>query len=147
LLSRSPLLIFVVSALLAVAGCGGKSKDDVIADGDEICREANEKINELNQEVDDLDSLATASAEAQDLADDAVNDLKDLDPPDEDREVFDNWIDKIEEQVDLIGELEEAAEDGDADRVRELAEEGEQIEDEANELARDYGFDDCSEDT
>ena len=137
-------LAAAVAALLLVAGCGGESKDDVIAEGDEICREANDKLEDL-EEPESLAGLPDYAGEARPIVDDAVADLKALDAPDADREAFDQFIAKSEELAQKLEELEGAAPGTSEAELQKLNDDINRITDESNEAAAEYGFEACAE--
>jgi hypothetical protein len=137
-------LVLALVALLALAGCGGDSKDDVISDGDEICREANEKLEDL-EEPEELSGLPDYAREARPVFDDAVEDLNGLDPPDEDKDSFDEFIEKSEELSGLLREIEDADVGTTDAELQEISDQIGEITDEANAAAEDYGFGDCAE--
>jgi hypothetical protein len=140
---RCVLVAWTVAALLATAGCGGESKQDVISRGDEICREANGRLAEL-EEPESISGLPDYAREARPIVDGAVDDLKGLDPPGEDREAFDRFIEKSVELTVVLRELDEA--DGASEeRLQELNDRIQRISEESNEAAAEYGFEDCPE--
>jgi hypothetical protein len=145
-------LLLIVVAFVAFAGvlaaCGGDdgpSKDEIVEDANQICEDANEELEPLEADVDpsDLNSLADFAARAQEIIEDGVQDLEELDPPEDDREAFDDFIQVSEDQVDKAGELEDAARAGDSARVQEIADELDELNDRANDAAREYGLDEC----
>jgi hypothetical protein len=140
---RLALLVSALTALIAV-GCGGESKNDVISDGDKICREANDKLEAL-EEPEELSGLPAYAREARPIVQDAVADLKALDPPEQDREAFDEFIARSEELEELLNELAET-DPGSSDAELQAASDriGE-VTDESNAAAEAYGFEDCAE--
>jgi hypothetical protein len=142
--TRLPALLAALAVLLLVAACGGESKGDVISEGDRICREANEKLADL-KEPEEISGLPGYAREALPIVEDAVADLKALDPPDQDREAFDEFIERSEELEDLLKEL-EASGSGTTDAELEQASERiGQVTQESNVAAEEYGFEDCAE--
>jgi Rad3-related DNA helicase len=141
---RSAQLLAAIAALLAVGGCGGESKGDVVAEGDKICREANDKLADL-EEPEDVSGLPDYAREARPIVEDAVADLKALDPPDQDRESFDEFIEKSEELDDLLKELSEAGSGATDAELQEASERIGEVTEESNAAAEEYGFEDCAE--
>jgi hypothetical protein len=140
---RLALALFLL-VLLALAGCGGDDKDDVISEGDQICREANDKLEDL-EEPEEVSGLPDYARDARPIFDDAIEDLKALDPPGEDRESFDQFIDRSEELSSVLEELEAAGFDtGDAE-LQQMSDRIGEITDQANAAAEDYGFEDCAQ--
>lgn len=137
-------LFLALIALAAVTGCGGESKNDVISEGDEICREANDELEQL-EEPETVSGLPAYAREARPIFDGAVEDLKDLDPPGEDKGSFNEFIEKSEELGGVLDEL-AAAGPGTSDaELQEMSDRIAEITDEANAAAEEYGFDDCAE--
>ena len=56
-------------------------------------------------------------------------------------------LDLVEQQIEIGEQIGEAAADGDQDEVQRLAAEADPLENEANEKARQYGLDDCGDDS
>jgi hypothetical protein len=142
--TRLAALLAALVVPLFAAACGGESKGDVISEGDKICREANDKLEAL-EEPEDLSGLPDYAGEARPIVEDAVSDLKDLDPPDTDRDSFDEFVEKSEELLTLLQELEDVDPGTSDAELQELNDEINQISDESNAAAEDYGFKDCAE--
>ncbi len=140
---RPALLVGALTALIAV-GCGGESKNDVISDGDEICREANDKLEAL-EEPDELSGLPDYAAEARPIVQDAVADLKALDPPEQDREAFDEFIARSEELEELLNELAEMDPGASDAELQAASDRIGDVTDESNAAAEQYGFERCAE--
>ena len=141
----------LLACCAAAAGCsvgGGEPEvrltaEQWIAEADRICAEYEGRLDELPQ-PDDLDGLAAMAAEAQPIAEEGLDALRRLGPPEELEEQADEWLARTAENVRAIGELREAAEAGDATRVQELASAGLDNEAVADRLARDLGLDECA---
>ena len=84
------------------------------------------------------------AAEAEPIAEEGLDALRRLGPPDALEERVDEWLARTAENVRAIGELREAAEAGDETRVQELASAGLDNEAVADRLARDLGLDECA---
>jgi hypothetical protein len=145
LIRRPLLLLLAIIALAGLAACGDDepSKDEVIQEADEICKDAEEDIEEI-QDVP-ADELGQAFEEGGERAQEAVDDLKAIEVPDEDRDVWDDFIEETEKQPEYFEDAEQALEAGDDQRVDEIAQESRQAEEDAAELAEDYGMDKCAE--
>ena len=147
---RVALALLACSAAV-FAGCsGGGGEPEVrltaeqwIAAADRICAEYEGRLDEL-REPDDLDGLAAMAAEAEPIAEEGLERLRRLGPPEELEDQADEWLARTAENVRAIGELREAAEDGDETRVQELASAGLDNEAVADRLARDLGLDECA---
>ena len=145
LVRRLALLLLVFAALFALPACGEDepSKDEVIEQADEICKDAEEDLEEI-QDVPQ-DELDQAYEEGGERAQEAVDDLKEIEVPDEDRDVWEDFIEEAEKQPEFFEDALEAYEDGDNARVDEIAAESQESEREAAEIAEDYGMDKCAE--
>ena len=142
---RFLLALLALIALVALAACGEDepSKDEVIEQADEICKDAEEDIEEI-QDVP-ADELGQAFEEGGERAQEAVDDLKAIEVPDEDKDTWDDFIEESEKQPEYFEDAQQAFEDGDNARVDEIAAESREAEEEAAELAEDYGMDKCAE--
>jgi hypothetical protein len=140
------LVACLLAAGIAVAGCGGDddealSKSAYIAQGDKICREANQDlIAQLREEFPDGAPTSKADQESA---------------------VVDVVVPNVEAQVDGLRAL--AAPEGDEDTVAEIydslengaeklkddpslvTEQGENPLADAQRLANNYGFEDCGQ--
>jgi hypothetical protein len=147
---RVALALLACSAA-AVAGCsggGGEPEERLtaeqwIAEADRICAEYEGRLDELPQ-PDDLEGLAAMAAAAEPIAEEGLDALRGLEPPDELEEEADEWLARTAENVRAIGDLREAAEAGDATRVQELASAGLDNEAAADRLAGALGLDECA---
>jgi hypothetical protein len=146
-------LLLIVAAFVAFAGvlaaCGGKDKDDVISEADKICQEAQEDIDDIEADIEgtsDTGQIADSIRESEDRIDEAIDDLKALDVPDDGKDDWDEFIEKSEEQVGLAGDLADAVEANDSTRIQELGDQADEIEEEGDQAAEDYGLDDCAQD-
>jgi hypothetical protein len=84
------------------------------------------------------------AAEAEPIAEEGLDALRRLDPPQELEERVEEWLGRNAENVRAIGSLREAAEAGDATRVRELASAGADNEAAADRLASELGLAECA---
>jgi hypothetical protein len=140
------LLIAVTAcATLALAGCGDDgdsgseelSKDEFIAQADEICEKSSDRIDEAE------DGFADPNAPTEEEIDAAMDDvvvpelreqlegIRDLDAPDEDDEQIEEMLDNLEKGIDSLEE------DWQAPDNEAFAK--------ASEIAVEYGFEECGE--
>jgi hypothetical protein len=140
----SLLLMLLLAAVFALSACGGDDKDDFVSDADDICKEAEDKVDELDR-PSTVDEVPAYVDEANEIGEDTKAELEDLDPPTDVEDDFNNFLDNVDEGIELLEELKAAAERGDEQaiaefdddpRVNELNEENEQI-------AEDIGFEQC----
>ena len=145
----SRLLALVVLALGAAA-CGGGGGDrltraELATEANAICQEFDQKIEALGAptSIDDIESFADRSAE---IARDGRDELADLNPPEELEADYDRLLETLDEAIENIERIGEAAADGDEAEVGRIAEEGEAKDEDSDRLARELGLDDCAED-
>lgn len=132
-----------VFAATSLAACSsGGSKEDFVAAADDVCREADEAITAIGRPRVEEDVLEYVR-EAGEISDELVADLRELEPPEEDREQIDQMIDGLERATSLLQPLAQATVDRDADKLQELQQEVEQTTDEVSEIAESYGFEVC----
>jgi hypothetical protein len=137
-----------VTPLVAVAaGCGGGgsqlSADEYRTQADKICREADKKLEALG-EPESLEEFKQLMKDAQPTVEQTVEDLGELEPPDDLQDAHERWMEKNEALVETTKELQEVENEQELERLgEEFGEEG----DEADQIARDeLGLDDCGDD-
>jgi hypothetical protein len=149
---RSYVLASIGGAgVLLLAACGGDggerlSKAEWIEQADAICARASEDVEALTEPTK-LDEIPEFTDTASEISRDALSDLRALQPPEEDQTTVDEMLDLVEQQIEIGEQIGEAAEDGDQDEVQRLADETDPIENEADEKARQYGLNDCGNDS
>jgi hypothetical protein len=135
-----------------IAACGGSdapSKEDFIAEADQICADFNEQATAKAQEFQDAlnqNDLATAASVFEDNAaaiNTGLDEIEDIGIPDGDQETLDEWISLGRQQADLASEVADAVANGDGNTVQAKIEEGDRIQTEADRIADDYGMVDC----
>lgn len=147
MLSRGLRLIAVVSlAALALSACGGNgalSKEEFIQQADAICEDIDEQIQALGepQDPEDFEDLVEEGTE---ITNDGLEQLRALEPPAEDSDRINRMLDKIEEAIELLPEIQVALEDRDVEALQELQTQVQAAADEAQMVAEDYGFEQCA---
>jgi hypothetical protein len=144
----SGFLIAVCGAAALAAACGGDdrlSREELVAQADAICAKHEERLDAL-EEPESIEDVEAFAAEARPIFEEGVEELKDLEPPEDVQEDYDRWIELSEENVAAIGNLEQAAADGDAGRVQEIVSESQAKEQEADRLAQGIGLRECAND-
>lgn len=142
------------TALLAavlLAGCSGGSSEpeerltteEYVRQADRICAEYERRLARLAQ-PENLADLAAMAEEARPVAEEGLDELRALRPPEALEPQVEAWLERNEENVRAIDELREAAEEGDETRVRELASAARDNEEEADRLAAAIGLEDCA---
>ena len=151
------LLLILTFATAALAGCGGddsSSTGDFVADANKICREGEEKIQEVTREQSESAGDAESLEEQRKLVADTLERtaeayepymerLRALDPPSDLQENWTTFLDGVESAFDKIPELADATRAGDQQRLTELSEEFTQIARDTRPFAEDNRLDDC----
>ena len=141
-----PLTVLGAMSLVVAGGCGGGgdelSREELISQGDAICERYEERSAEV-EEPEGPDDLERFVEETRALIADGVDELDDLEPPEELADEYESWIAQNEENLELLDDLREAAAENDEARVAGILEEAEQKGERADELAREMGFRDC----
>jgi hypothetical protein len=140
----SLLLMLLLAAVFALSACGGDDNDDFVSDADDICKEAEDKIDEIDR-PSSVDEIPGYVDEVNEIADDTKADLEDLDPPSDVEDDWNNYLDNVDEGIELLNELSDAAEQGDEQAVQELSEgeRADELQQENEEIAEDIGFEQC----
>ena len=131
-----------------LAGCGGGgerlSRAEFVERATAVCARAEERIGGL-AEPGSEDELAAYAREARQITADGVADLRELEPPEALEEAFDRYLERADGVVDLLEELEGAAEDGNSeDALRIAGQIGTSAD--AQEAARAAGIAACEDD-
>jgi hypothetical protein len=146
------LALFAFVLAIAAAGCGGGdgggalSREEFVAQLDQICADFNEKEDEVG-ELETLEQIAEQGAVVRREFGAAIERIRNLgEPPEEIRADVNRFLEVSDELHRLIGELVEAAEQNDLEPLRELAEEGAALQEESNEIANRLGAESCAQD-
>ena len=157
-------------ALALVAGCGGGddgnggnggggggealSQDELVSKANQICREGSEKINAKAQEVQSKIQKAKSAEEQQKAVADVLEEtakeydpyldqLRDLQPPENLKADWDKFMTGIDKAFDLIPDLADATRDGDRNKLQDLTDQFTQIAGDTRPFAQKYKLDDC----
>jgi hypothetical protein len=141
------------AAVVASAGCGGGggqgddrlTKEEFIAQADAICKEANDKLDALGEPAN-IEEVATFAEDAIAIQEDALARLRALKPPAEDEATLNEAYALLDQQVELGRQIVTAAEAGDVAAIEEIVAQGEPINDQADQIATDYGLKECGND-
>jgi hypothetical protein len=141
----------MAAAALAVgSGCGGDDEQldaaELVSRGDEICREGQQSFAEIQEgELANARDAVGQTDELLGVARDELDELRDLNPPEELQQPYDLYLEARERAVDLLQQGRDAAADRDAAGYSK-AQQG--LADGARErrrLARAVGFQVCSQ--
>ncbi|MGI9540151.1 MAG: hypothetical protein ACR2N6_08385 [Miltoncostaeaceae bacterium] len=133
------------AAVIIAAGCGGGDGDSALSvdeyrdQANQICREADRTTDAIDvNSVEDFQALIDAQRSQ-------IDELRELDPPDEFSDQHEEAIETLDRTVALLDDARQRIEDGEdpSDVLSDLQAEGEELTDRANELARELGLDDC----
>src|SRR5687767_6651260 len=128
---RQTITAVLAAAALALAACGdddssddggGSTKADFIEQADTICKRVNSSIAEINDQLqsvsgteeEKLAKLEPIFEDAVRVQDEAIEEFRALEPPAEDEELIDKYLDAAEEQSEVLGKMADAAGSGDA---------------------------------
>ncbi len=136
-LAAAPLLL---SLVLAACG-GGMSKEEVVREGDKICQRTTDEINKI-EEPQKVEDVKTYGPKVSKVIRAAIDDLKDLDPPDDGRDDFDTFIEAAGEQAGLADQLKAA--EGEQE-VQTLLAKSAESDSKGNTAAKAYGFKTCAQ--
>jgi hypothetical protein len=132
-------------SVLAMAGCGGDeqlTEAELREQGNAICARYEKQIDELPV-PSSVDQIPAYVGKAAPIVEDEIEALKELDPPDEDQETFDQMIAEAEKTLAAGKSLSDAAEKGDDVAVEEALNEGNVASEKADEHARSLGLTEC----
>ena len=140
-------LLVVPLLTVALAACGGDgdslSASDYRAQAGDICRKANAKLKAFD-DPSSIGEFHQLAKKAKPIVADAVDDLRDLKPPENLQDAHDRWLGLEDRIVDGLDEVQDAKTEEDV--VRFAGKYG-AIENEADEVAaRDLGIKACAED-
>jgi hypothetical protein len=152
---RPPIVAATASALalaavVAAAGCGGGSDEvsaeELVQQGDEVCEKVRERFAEIQSEPPPSATAGAAQAgELLGVADDAQDELREIEPPEELRDRYDAYLDARDSVSDALERGEQAAEDQDGEAYGAAQEEAVGGAPERRRLARGLGFKICSQ--
>ena len=137
---------------LLVAACGGEgggderlSREALATKANAICERFETRINALGT-PQNLEDLETFAEKARPIFEEGLGDLRELQPPEDLEQRYDEWLSTGDRALERVDELGEAAKDGDTAKVQQIAERAETEDRESDRLARALGLDDCAED-
>ena len=128
------------ASLVAACGSDSLSKEDYIAQADEICARAQERAEKLPQPTDP-GSAETYASSLEEITESYIADLRELEPPEEDAEPLSQLIGDIEQAGLKI--VEATRMQGAGANPAEAYSEALHLAEEANEQAEAYGFEHC----
>lgn len=148
---RRRLIVVALAVVPAAtaAGCGGNNDqvtpEELISRGDAICAEGRQRFDEVQAEAPA--NAAAAVDQTQELADiatDELNELRNMQPPDELRESYDRYLEARGRALELLEQGRDAADDKDAEAYGQAQAKAAAEEPQRRKLARAVGFKVCS---
>lgn len=142
-------MVLVATAATA-AGCGGGGGEpltaqQLIAQGDELCKQGQERFAQIQSEPPANASDAVDQTEQLiDSANEELEGLRDLEPPEQLSDSYSQYLDAKQEAFDLLRDGRDAANNQDAKRYGELQSEVAAAGPERLKLAHAVGFTVCS---
>ena len=150
--------IFKISSLSVIAavsviavGCGDDeggealSKDEFVKQGNAICKKYDAEGDKLGQPTS-VQEIPEYADKALALFEKQVDEMNDLQPPEDLQEDFDKFLATADDAKKFIGDLKTAAESGDEKKVSEVAEQGDARDQESDEIATKLGLTECAQD-
>lgn len=145
---------------LAMAGCGGGddnkssggggdnssalSKSEFQSQANEICKQHNADIEKLGT-PSGFDDIASYADKALKTTDDALAKLRELEPPAEFKEDFNQWLAYGDELGETVDELKQAAADEDEEGLKAAGEKAAARDTKSDAIATRIGIADCAE--
>jgi predicted small lipoprotein YifL len=117
---RSRIAVALVLAVIGtVAGCGDDgprevSAEELVAEGDALCREGQQRFAEIQSEpLRNANDAAEQTGALIEAAEDELNDLRDLVPPDELADSYNAWLEARVRAIEVFKQGQDAAEQDD----------------------------------
>lgn len=122
------------------------TRQEVVASAEQACAETAQLIDELVEESDLEDPAGQGEfGERRLVIDrDLANSLADLDPPEEQRPIFEDFVAAMDRRADLREKILEKAAAGDGQAAEEAATELAFAVEDAQDAATDYGLPTCA---
>ena len=130
--------------LLAATACSDDrlSKEEFIEQADAVCATVNERTEELGEPTTQ-ESFPEFARKAKEITDEALEDMRALEPPEEDEERIDEMLDAIEKAASFLPEIADAVAENDPERMRDIGLEVQSAAQKASTIAEEYGFEEC----
>lgn len=143
-------LAVAVGVLAFVAGCGGSgggggdrlSREEFQSQANAICEKYQKQLDALPQ-PQSIDDLPDAVSQALTLIDRQIEEIGNLNPPEEFQEDFDAMMEQADKTRDAANDLSEAAKDQDQQGIQDAIEQGQTASQEADNFASNLGLDAC----
>ena len=159
------LLLVLAVCLAVLAGCGGDdgggegngdgpTRQQFVDDANRICREGEQRIDELTSGAQEKIQAAGSPEERQKAVADVLEDtvaeyrpyldrLADLEAPSDLQDDWTSFVEDIRKAFDLIPELADATRDGDREKLEDLTSQFSEIAADTRPFADRAGLEDC----
>lgn len=138
--------VAALAVILIVLLGGELTREELIAEGDEICAEAHEAFRDLQR---DQPTTARAAEDLTDeliaIAEDERDEIDDLDGPDDLDEEVDRYVEARERGIELMRRGRAAADDGSQTAYEQAQTRLDATQADRRRIARKIGFSVCSE--
>jgi hypothetical protein len=144
---RGAAAVIAGGIVLAASACGGEerlSKEDFQNEGNAICAKYDKQIEDIGTPTS-VEEVPAYVNKALPILERQIEDMKELTPPEEDQQAFDDMIAEAEKTVEAGRELGEAAEAMDAAAIEQTLDEGNAASARADRHATELGLTDCVE--
>jgi hypothetical protein len=144
---RGTLAALASCLVLAVAGCGGDGDDDddeFVANVNAVCAEYGPKLALIPPPAEDADEWAAIGANLADLLEASANELRLLEPPAGANDEYAEWLTLRSELATAMRDVQSAGGVHDEAAVAAGLQQVETTIKEADALAEELGFDECS---
>jgi hypothetical protein len=151
--------IAAIAAVAVLAGCGGGggtstsstpsgeplTKQELIAEGDEICRQAGEQFQQLQQSPPtSAEAAVTFTQKLIDIQQTQLTQLRELNPPAAVQSSLEDYLKALEKNISILKQGLEAAQNSDATGYAKAQAKTVSQQVERLQLARAVGFKECS---
>ena len=163
---RAALLVLVLAVPVLVAACGGGddegggrerlSKTELVERANAICSDFDKRVEEIQKKYEaritgfedekSLDALAEFAGESRSTVEDGVEELRELEPPEDLEDRYDAWLATADQTLERIDELAEAAEARDRAEVGKIIRQVGEEEQDSDRLAQELGLTECAND-
>jgi hypothetical protein len=138
-----------VTILVLVAGCGGDdrlSREEFVSEAEAICDEFDQRVEDVDepQSAEDVERYVN---EVRPVIEDGLDELRELQPPEELEEQWDELVARNDESLEVLDDLSQAAADGDEARLQEISDEASRQDNETDRIARAIGLQKCGSDS
>jgi hypothetical protein len=136
----------VGALVLLAAGCGGGEDRLSTAEFQErvngICAKYDKQVDAVGT-PSSVEEIPAYVAKVLPLVEREVDEMKAVEPPEDDQETFDAMIGEAEKALEAGRDLSDAAEETDQAAIEQALNEGNAASDRADEHARELGLTDC----